>query len=118
MDTLRSSSISSLKLFMENIDYEYLQCTLEERNILKSWNIHIHAHTPVKEKGNHSNSPTRWTPPPPGFIKINIDGASRGNPGPTGFDLVLRNHTGEIIHLVAGFLGENTNNVADLLSLI
>ena len=80
--------------------------------------MHIHVHTPVKEKSIHSNSPTRWTPPPLGFIKINFDGASRGKPGPTEFGSVLQNHVGEIIHLVVGFLGENTNNVAELLSLI
>jgi hypothetical protein len=80
--------------------------------------MQIHVCPPVKVKGSRSNSPTIWTPPPSGFIKINFDGASRGNPGPAGFVSVLRNHVGEIIHLVAGFLGENTNNVAELLSLI
>jgi ribonuclease HI len=33
-------------------------------------------------------------------------------------DQSLRNHAGEILHLVAGYLGENTNNVVELLSLI
>jgi hypothetical protein len=47
-------------------------------------------------------------PGPPhqlGFIKINFDGASKGNPGPAGFGAILRNSNGEILHLVAGFLG-------------
>ena len=59
-----------------------------------------------------------WTPPPSGFLNLNFDGASRGNPGLAGFGTVLRNHTGKIIHLMAGFLGENANNVGEIISLV
>jgi len=56
--------------------------------------------------------------PPPGFLKLNFDGASGGNPGPAGFGAVLQNHLGKIIHILDGFLGETTNNVAELTSLL
>jgi ribonuclease HI len=65
-----------------------------------------------------NSSPTTWTPPPIGFTKINFDGASKGNPGPAGYGAILRNSKGEILHLVAGFLGDNTNNVTELWSLL
>jgi hypothetical protein len=52
--------------------------------------------TPLRmEKGFHTSSLTRCPPPLHlGFIKINFDGASRGNPGPTGFGSILRNQAG------------------------
>ena len=53
-----------------------------------------------------------------GFININFDGASKGNPGPVGFRTICRDSNGEILHFVAGFLGKNTNNAAELLSPI
>ncbi|KAF5184054.1 hypothetical protein FRX31_026360, partial [Thalictrum thalictroides] len=34
----------------------------------------------------------KWSPPHPGNFKMNIDGASFGNPGPGGLGCVLRNH--------------------------
>jgi ribonuclease HI len=67
-----------------------------------------------------STAPRSGPPPPPPLdcFKLNFDGASRGNPGPAGFGAVLRDHMGKIIHMIAGFLGENTNNVAELTSLV
>jgi ribonuclease HI len=86
--------------------------------ILQNWHLSL-ADTPPSAVANCStSSPTTWTPPPTGFIKINFDGASKGNPGPAGFGAILRNSNGEILHLVAGYLGFNTNNVAELWSLL
>jgi ribonuclease HI len=65
-----------------------------------------------------STAPRSGPPPPLDCFKLNFDGASRGNPGPAGFGAVLRDHMGKIIHMIAGFLGENTNNVAELTSLV
>jgi ribonuclease HI len=66
----------------------------------------------------HPSSLTFWSPPPTGFIKINFDGASKGNLGPVGFRTILKDSNGGILHLVVGFLGENTNNPFELLSLL
>jgi ribonuclease HI len=65
-----------------------------------------------------TGNPTTWTPPPTRFTKIIFYGASKGNPGPVGFRAILRNSNGEILHLVAGYLGFNTNNVVDIWSLL
>ncbi len=46
-----------------------------------------------------------------------MDGASRGNPAPSGFGVHLRLDTGEVIE-VAGWLGVTTNNVAEYSGLI
>jgi ribonuclease HI len=58
------------------------------------------------------------TPPPFGFIKIIFYGASKRNLGPVGFGAILRNSSGEILHLAIIFLGSNRNNTAELSSLL
>jgi ribonuclease HI len=97
---------------------EDMQCNLEEGIILKGWNMQTGIHPQGRPKKRKDNTPMQWAPPPHGTFKLNFDGASRGNPGPAGFGAVLRNHTGEIIFITAGSLGENTNNVAELTSLV
>jgi ribonuclease HI len=97
---------------------EDTQCKIEEERILEGWNLRGCMQTQGKVIRKTNSSPSVWSPPPSGFIKLNFDGASRGNPGPAGFGAVLRDHAGQIIHLAAGFLGENSNNVAELTSLL
>lgn len=40
-----------------------------------------------------------WHPPPKGYLKCNIDGASKSNPWTTGYKGVLRDEEGKIISL-------------------
>jgi ribonuclease HI len=49
---------------------------------------------------------------------MNFDGASHGNPSPTGYGGVFRNDAGEIIFVYAGSLGTDTNNATELWELI
>jgi exonuclease III len=81
----------------------------EEKSILDGWNLPTIIQAQGKTIHRQASSPTSWSPPPPGFLKLNFDGASRGNPGPAGLGAVLRNHWGKITHLIAGFLGDTTN---------
>ena len=54
----------------------------------------------------------KWgTLPFPAF-KLNFDGASKQNPGKSGYGGVIRDHTGNIQLIYHGNLGNNTNNVA------
>ena len=39
----------------------------------------------------------QWTPPPERWIKLNVDGASKGNPGTAGAGGILRGHYGNWI---------------------
>jgi ribonuclease HI len=59
-----------------------------------------------------------WEAPETGYHKLNFDGASKGNPGPTGYGAVIRNTKGEILHIVAGNLGHNTNNAVEIWGLL
>lgn len=54
---------------------------------------------------------------PPAALAIYIDGASRGNPGPAGIGVVLKDGT-RIIAEIGEFIGHSTNNVAEYRALI
>lgn len=47
-----------------------------------------------------------------------VDGGARGNPGPAGYGLLLRDTEGRIEISAWGFLGETTNNVAEYQGLL
>ena len=78
-------------------------------------------------------SPTRKVPPPgsarlfadshpsapaAGVHVANIDGASRGNPGPASYAVVLRDPEGKIALELAKNIGRETNNVAEYFALL
>lgn len=42
-----------------------------------------------------------------------IDGAARGNPGPAGIGVVLKDESGNAVNEISKFLGETTNNIAE-----
>ena len=51
--------------------------------------------------------------PPEKVFKLNFDSASKGNPGKSGFDGVIRDHNEEIIHLFYDNMGLDSNNAAE-----
>lgn len=48
----------------------------------------------------------------------NIDGGSRGNPGPAAYGVVIRDPRGEVIARLKKYIGRATNNVAEYYGLI
>jgi probable phosphoglycerate mutase len=56
--------------------------------------------------------------PPAGVHIANIDGASRGNPGPAAYAVVLRDAEGKIVLELAKKIGRETNNVAEYFALL
>ena len=46
-------------------------------------------------------------------IIIYIDGASRGNPGPSGVGVVIKDASGKVIKNIKKYIGVATNNVAE-----
>jgi ribonuclease HI len=50
-------------------------------------------------------------------ITAYVDGASRGNPGPSGFGVYMTRDDGEVIE-ICGYLGTTTNNVAEYAGLL
>ena len=58
-------------------------------------------------------------PAKPGNIFVaNVDGASRGNPGPASYAVILRGPDGATCFEVGKYIGRTTNNVAEYYALI
>jgi len=56
--------------------------------------------------------------PRSGVHVANIDGASRGNPGPAAYAVVLRDPAGQVVLELAKRMGRETNNVAEYYALV
>jgi ribonuclease HI len=92
-----------------------------ELSLLNSWGFSFSHSTPPQQPplNSKSLSPSKWLPPPPpGFHKVNFDGASKGNPGHSGYGAVIRNNLGQIQSLIAENLGCDTNNSTEIWGLI
>src|SRR5881227_2922377 len=50
--------------------------------------------------------------------RANVDGGSRGNPGPASYGVVIRDPRGEIVAKLKKYIGRTTNNVAEYYGLI
>jgi ribonuclease HI len=55
---------------------------------------------------------------PPSLVVAHIDGASRGNPGPAAYGIVLEIEDGAPIAALSKTLGQTTNNVAEYHALL
>lgn len=58
-----------------------------------------------------------WELPPIGWIKVNIDGASRGNPGRSSIGFALRDAQGDIIFASGKGIQDSTNNEVEALEI-
>lgn len=56
--------------------------------------------------------------PPAGVHTVNIDGASRGNPGPAAYAAILRAPDGKKIAEISKCIGRKTNNIAEYYALV
>jgi probable phosphoglycerate mutase len=56
--------------------------------------------------------------PASGVHIVNIDGASRGNPGPAAYAVVIRDPAGHVVVELAKRIGIETNNVAEYYALL
>jgi len=50
--------------------------------------------------------------------QANVDGGSRGNPGPAAYGVVVHDPRGDIVARLKKYIGNNTNNVAEYFGLI
>lgn len=51
-------------------------------------------------------------------VKVHVDGASKGNPGPAGIGIAFMDGSDNVLHRVARGVGERTNNEAEYLALV
>ncbi|GLJ48133.1 hypothetical protein SUGI_1016350 [Cryptomeria japonica] len=55
--------------------------------------------------------------PPSGWKKMNFDGASKGNPGLSGYGAVIRDEKGSFIGAICGQAGVVSNNIVEIIAL-
>jgi len=68
-------------------------------------------------KGLFGEAPSEPKPAAAAY-RANIDGASRGNPGPAAYGVVIHDGRGEIAAKLKKYIGRMTNNVAEYYGLI
>ncbi|HEX9457083.1 MAG TPA: ribonuclease HI family protein [Candidatus Acidoferrum sp.] len=68
-------------------------------------------------KGLFGDAPAEPKPAAAAY-RANIDGGSRGNPGPASYGVVIRDGRGEIVAKLKKYIGRMTNNVAEYYGLI
>jgi ribonuclease HI len=56
--------------------------------------------------------------PPERFLVAHSDGGARGNPGPAGYGVVIKDETGRKVAALSEYLGHQTNNFAEYQGLI
>ncbi len=62
--------------------------------------------------------PRRIIGQPDTFITANVDGGARGNPGPAGYGVVVKDQSGKRLAALNEYLGHQTNNFAEYQGLI
>jgi len=88
----------------------------EEGKIVSKLNMGFDMIYPIKEKqqGTQIQSPDQFICPRENFIKLNFDGASKGNPGLESFGGIFRDSEKHTRWVYAEWGGEMTNNEAEL----
>ena len=56
--------------------------------------------------------------PPSHYLIAHTDGGARGNPGPAGYGVVIKDETGKKVAGLSEYLGHQTNNFAEYKALI
>ncbi|KAL0444924.1 UNVERIFIED_CONTAM: putative ribonuclease H protein [Sesamum latifolium] len=69
-------------------------------------------------KNNQKSLIVYWKKTNVGWVKLNIDRASRGNPGTSGAGGIVRNHMGQVLFAFTEPLGITNNIVAKLKALL
>eukprot|EP00253_Pinus_taeda_P007163 PITA_07163 len=90
----------------------------KEQAIWHNWQINLQSsNSPTSNSSRKQDTPSIWSPPPINTYMLNFDGASKGNPGLTGYGGAVRNHQGQVLKVFFGSIGWNTNNVVELEGL-
>ena len=56
--------------------------------------------------------------PPSHYLIAHTDGGARGNPGPSGYGVVIKDESGKKVAALSEYLGHQTNNFAEYQALI
>ncbi|KAM3281865.1 hypothetical protein P3S67_027512 [Capsicum chacoense] len=60
----------------------------------------------------------RWNLPPNNWLKYNMDGVSRGNPGRISYAFCIRDPLGDLIYAEAKEIAEGTNTFLEIIAIL
>ncbi|XP_059066468.1 uncharacterized protein LOC131857768 [Cryptomeria japonica] len=109
-------------IIVDSINYK-LAFSLGPPKVFSSWDESIRKNwhgiriPPSFGKKDNRRKTAIWSPPKPGWIKLNFDGTSRGNSGPSGIGYVIRDHTGPTLRKMAKLIPLDTNNIEEFKAL-
>lgn len=107
---------------------EFINCklafNLNRNHQFRNWDAKVNLRwkgikiPPLTSKKVEERILATWSPLNPGRLKLNFDGASKGNPGPSGIGCVVRDNLGSFIgkHVVP--ILHYTNNIVKFKALI
>lgn len=86
----------------------------------QSYDLHIIAvfHLGIRSSRFQNIIECHWLPPDPDFTMFCCDGSSLGNPGATGFGVVVRNHHCQVLGTITGGIGIASNYIAEVYAVI
>ncbi|GLJ06912.1 hypothetical protein SUGI_0052280 [Cryptomeria japonica] len=59
----------------------------------------------------------KWSPPPPKFLKINFNGACRGNLSVSRYSAIIQDEFGDMLGAKFSPMGVSTNNIVEVNTL-
>lgn len=68
--------------------------------------------------GSQLKSTSSQKQAPEKYLIANIDGGARGNPGPAGYGVVIKDNSGNAVAALSQYLGHQTNNYAEYSGLL
>ena len=83
----------------------------------KNWANLINPPLVYIKKRKEDRANCRWSPPPTGWVKLNFDGAARGNPRIAGIGCIINNDFGQWLAKKAMAIRPTSNNLAELEAL-
>ncbi|XP_042954647.1 uncharacterized protein LOC122291062 [Carya illinoinensis] len=86
--------------------------TKQDEGVLHCFNM------PINMMRHEIVIPVKWKSPKQGWVKLNVDGCSLGNPGPSGAGGIIRDDKGNMLCGFAVDTGHNSNNHAELMGLL
>lgn len=69
------------------------------------------------EKELQPRSLSSFLKPHKDFVKLNFDGASKGNSGLTAFGGILQDEGGRLVGIFVGHCGDSSNNMSEMIAL-
>lgn len=72
----------------------------------------------AKESGSTGNLFGAQTKVPESYLIAHIDGGARGNPGPAGYGVFIKDQSGKKVTALSEYLGHQTNNYAEYSGLL